>query len=245
MSDTRKHRGAHPKDAALFAPDKIDLIRTAVHDLSWLLTHGYAETSSLKIVGDRYALDKRQRNAVRRSSCSNAHLEKCRTSEIHRIETGSILEIDGFNVLTTVEAALANAFIFIGRDGCVRDIASMHGSFRKVEETLPALNRIANVIGELGIEKTKWYFDKPVSNSGRISVLVKEIAGKMNFQWETELVFDPDKVLKASTNPIATSDAIILDECKQHFNLTARVVDSITCERTIDFSDIKIKTENA
>ena len=52
------------------------------------------------------------------------------------------LWIDGYNVLTTIEAALAGAVIIAGRDGCYRDMASMHGSYRKVEETSPAIELI-------------------------------------------------------------------------------------------------------
>ena len=49
---------------------------------------------------------------------------------------GSVeLLIDGYNVLTTVESALAHGLLLIGRDGCMRDLASMHGSWRKVDET--------------------------------------------------------------------------------------------------------------
>ena len=52
MPDKRTHRGAHPRDAALFASEKIDAIRSAGADFSLLLGKGYADKSALKLVGD-------------------------------------------------------------------------------------------------------------------------------------------------------------------------------------------------
>src|SRR5688500_10446127 len=53
MPDHRSHRGPHPEDAGLFAPAVHPTLRSAVADLSWLLTRGYADPSALKLVGDR------------------------------------------------------------------------------------------------------------------------------------------------------------------------------------------------
>jgi hypothetical protein len=39
----------------------IPILCQAVEELSWLLTRGYPPTSTLKLVGDRYALTERQR----------------------------------------------------------------------------------------------------------------------------------------------------------------------------------------
>src|SRR5439155_3863328 len=75
VPDTRKHRGPHPEDARLFADAMLPRLRAAVADLSWLLTRGYAQPSAVKIVGDRHALDARQRMAVTRAACTDAARE--------------------------------------------------------------------------------------------------------------------------------------------------------------------------
>ena len=72
MPDARAHRGPDPRDRDAFAPAAWPRLREAVADLSWLLTRGYAEASSLKLVGDRLALTERQRMAVRRCACADA-----------------------------------------------------------------------------------------------------------------------------------------------------------------------------
>ena len=47
----------------MFAPERIDALRTAVSELSWLLGRGYQSKSALKLVGDRHNLRERQRLA--------------------------------------------------------------------------------------------------------------------------------------------------------------------------------------
>ena len=64
--------------------------------------------------------------------------------------------MDGFNVLTSIEAALAGGVILAGRDGCYRDMASMHGSYRKVEETRPAILGIGSILETLQPTVCHW-----------------------------------------------------------------------------------------
>ena len=54
MPDKREHRGQHPADEKLFSKEALSGLRQAVADYSLLLTKGYAETSALKLVGDRF-----------------------------------------------------------------------------------------------------------------------------------------------------------------------------------------------
>ena len=69
-----RYRGKHPRDASLFGAEQQRAFEAAVKDLSWLLSQGYAEKSALKLVGDRYALVRRQRIAVARCSASDEAL---------------------------------------------------------------------------------------------------------------------------------------------------------------------------
>ena len=143
MPDKRAHRGQHPSDAVLFAADKIPDIRLAVSDYSLLLSKGYAEKSALKLVGDRFVLTERQRLAVMRGACSDQQRasRKSRQLKIEQI-AGQAIAIDGYNLLITIEAAMSNGLIFRGRDGCCRDLASIHGTYHKVSETQPAIELI-------------------------------------------------------------------------------------------------------
>jgi hypothetical protein len=223
MPDHRSHRGMHPQDAILFAPDQWPALRAAVSELSWILSHGYAEPSALKIVGDRHLLDARQRMAVMRCACTNDARAKRAASRIAAIH-GQAPRLDGYNVLTTVEAALSGGVILAARDGTFRDVASIHGSYRKVEETGPAIRLIGEVLTELRAAGAVWYLDSPVSNSGRLKAILLEAASANDWNWQVEIVQNPDAVLAASPAIVCTADSVILDAAAQWFNLAREIV---------------------
>jgi len=225
MPDKRSHRGPHPADEKLFAPEATSDLRSALADYSLLLTKGYAEKSALKLVCDKFSLTERQRLAVMRSACSDRQLAS--RSE-HRIEAknlaGQSVAVDGYNVLITVEAAMSGGVIFAGRDGCFRDLASIHGTYRKVTETIPALRMIGEFLQEIAAGKALWLLDSPVSNSGRLKTLIGELARKNNWNWEIELLLSPDAELKKTNLVVASSDSVILDGCKKWLNLAAEII---------------------
>ena len=169
-----------------------------------------------------------------RSGCSEGAL-RCRTEKcVDGGEiAGEILHIDGFNVLTTIEAALAGGVILHGRDGCYRDLASMHGSYRRVEETRPALELIGKALAELQVAECHWLLDRPVSNSGRLSQLVRELANARGWDWNTALLNDPDQRLSVTDDVVATADSVILDRCRRWFNLARELIDSNVPAATI------------
>jgi hypothetical protein len=179
MPDQRSHRGPHPADETLFDAKAIGNLRLALADVSLLLTKGYAAKSALKLVGDRFTLKERQRLAIMRSACSDQ--QRASRSE-HRVESqtlaGHSIAIDGYNVLITIEAALSQGLVFKGRDGCYRDLASVHGTYRKVTETVPAVQLIGEFLREKGVGEARWLLDSPVSNSGRLKTLIRELAEK-------------------------------------------------------------------
>jgi hypothetical protein len=226
MPDKRTHRGPHPADEKLFAPKAIGNLRFAVADFSLLLTKGYAAKSALKLVCDKFSLTERQRLAIMRSACSDQQLAS--RSE-HRIEVknlvGQSVAIDGYNVLITVEAAMSGGVIFAGRDGCFRDLASIHGTYRKVTETTPAVRMIAEFLQEIGTDKVLWLLDSPVSNSGRLKTLIGELAGENNWNWEIQLLLSPDAELKKTNLIVASSDSVILDGCLRWFNLATEIIE--------------------
>ncbi len=218
MPDKRSHRGPHPSDAALFAAEKLPPLREALADFSLLLSKGYAGKSALKLVGDRFALTQRQRLAVMRSACSDQQRQSrlSRRVEIDELP-GRTLAIDGYNLLITIEAALSGGLIFRGRDGCFRDLASIHGTYRKVDETIDALTLIGTVLAEIGRSRVEgvppsnrgqdardtntpralWLLDSPVSNSGRLKTLITNLARDHRWPWHVRLSINPDAELRA------------------------------------------------
>jgi hypothetical protein len=229
MPDKRKHRGQNPADKELFTPENVQKLRLAVTDFSLLLTHGYAPKSALKLVGDRFNLTARQRIPLMRCSCTDQQLavrtdKKLSLTSASKAQTP--LLIDGFNLLITIEAALSNAPLFISRDSTIKDIASVHGTYRKVDETTKALELIADFLTENNLKKANWLLDSPVSNSGRLKKIIEALAQKRNLPWQIELLQNPDKKLSASNMLVVTADSTILDNCHHWLNLTKKIIKS-------------------
>lgn len=240
MPDKRSHRGPHPDDAALFTSQTQPVLQQAVADMSWLLSRGYSDKSVLKLVGDRYNLTYRQRIAVMRSGCSDTQLHRRQSTQIHpQICRGKPLILDGYNLLITTEAALGGGILLVGRDGCIRDLASIHGTYRKVEETLPAIGVIADTLSLLGITDTTWLLDKPVSNSGRLKKIIVQFAETQRLDWTVELVQSPDKNLIESVYIIATSDSAVLDGCQNWLNLSKIILETLGSEHPIRLFDLR------
>lgn len=218
-------RGADPEDAELFAAECVPMLRTAVAELSWLLERGYAETSAIELVGNRHRLRKRQRDAVRRSSCSDAARDArgARRVDVAALR-GRMLAIDGFNVLITLEAGLAGAPLFRGRDGVLRDIASVHGNWRRVDSTAAALDGIAAFAHEHGVAGATWLLDRPVANSGRLAALIESHPAAAGLGWRVELPFDPDGALCVTSEIVATADGTVLDACGPWVDLVGDVI---------------------
>jgi hypothetical protein len=223
VPDTRKHRGPGPQDTTWFGPGAVPVLIEAVADLSWLFSRGYAEASSLKLVGDRHRLVERQRVAVIRSACSDDSLAR---RHANRVEIGALrgqsLRIDGFNLILTLESALGGGIVLGGRDGCFRDLASVHGTYRRVEETRPALELAARWLSEWGVRPCTWLLDAPVSNSGRLAAMIRAT----NADWSAEVVPNPDAALATAGDVIATADAGILDRCGVWVNLARLLVEA-------------------
>jgi len=234
----QSHRGPAAKDDKLFGARQLPALRAAAHDLCWLLDHGYASHSAVELVGNRHNLTSRQRMAVSRCACSAESAQHRREQERAPAEVrGCELWLDGYNVLTVLESALAGGVVLLGRDGCCRDIAGIHRRYRKVNETIPVLRMIGEIAAEWGIRCCRWWLDKPVSNSGRLKALILETAAAAGWNMTVELVFNPDRVLWESRQVIATSDGVVLDRCGQWVNLTRQIlIERIPQARVVDLS---------
>ena len=138
------------------------------------------------------------------------------------------MKVDGFNVVTSVEAALSGGVLLGARDGSLRDMASMHGNYRKVEETQPALAAIADVITAHDVASCRWLLDAPVSNSGRLKSVILALAEERGLSWTVDVVADPDPVLIAAPEGIviASADGQVLDGAQKTWYLARATVDS-------------------
>jgi len=233
-----KNRGKEASDDVLFGALKMQSkLKEAVADMHYFLSRGYGEKATLALVGNRYRLNSRQQQAVRGMSASQNQIEIRKSKEVKSNDLeGKEIIIDGFNVLILLESILSNAYVFQGLDGFIRDLSSVYGTYKKVKQTPQAIEIIADCFIKEKIAKAYWLFDKPVSNSGQLKQLIEQTALEKGYNWEVELVNNPDKIIAESDLIAVTSDAWILDNSPANFNLIANVLAHLDIQETIIYS---------
>lgn len=237
MPDGRSWRGPHPKDHACFDRGALPKLRAAVSDVSWLRERGYSAKAALALVGDRYALRDRQRQALQRCAAGESECCQRRQREVAEASlAGATVIVDGYNVLLTIEAALSGGVLLLARDGALRDLAAMSAHYRRVHATRPAIGLLADFFTLAKCERILWYLDRPVSNSDRLRRLIEEEVADSVPPWEVKLVELVDRALSSSSHIVATADSRILDRCSRWFNLARSVVErSIPDAWVVDF----------
>jgi hypothetical protein len=235
MPDRQHHRGPHPQDRRLFLdPRRLRRLQAAAGDHAWLLGRGYAPEAALKLVGDHYQLPLRQRIALRRAVAAPLAAELRRGKRIQATELEhQPLQVDAFNQLITVEAALAGGILLRGHDGALRDLASVHGRYRKVDETARALELIGIRLEALRPSAVSFLIDRMVSNSGQLASSMRELAERRSWRWSAEPVPSADPILKRSVHAVATSDSTILDAAAAWFDLAAATIETLVAGATI------------
>ena len=233
----RKHRGLAPEDSRFFEPKKRQALEEAVRDLSWLLRRGYSQKAAVELVGNRYQLTKRERHALLHAAW-DGHGRRPPLSD--KALRGRKLCIDGFNLLITLETALGGGILIKAQDGCYRDIADVHGSYSFRAETEEAVALAARALKKLGAAEALWYFDRPVSNSGRLAQLVNETAERLGVPMRAVTADRVDATLKACDEVVVTADAVILESGVAWFDLAGWIVEHELPPRAslLDFSGL-------
>lgn len=210
---------AAPPDAELFGAEALPLLQGACQELAYLRRRGYPLPSALKLVGDRYQLYERQRRALTRAtSAAGGEAERADRRLRGRHPAPAGLWVDGFNVIITLETALKGGVLVSTLDDTLRDLAGVHGAYRVRPVSERALELLVEDLGQRGWQEVpvRFLLDAPVSNTGRLSALIRARAAAADLPWEVEVVPDPDQVLRGPLPEgvvVASGDAPVLDCC--------------------------------
>lgn len=218
MGSSDRNRGKEASDDKLFSTEMRRPFQQALEDLYYLLTKGYAEKSSLQLVGNRYRFTARQQRALQGMAAGRKQIDRRSQHEVFQLERQTV-SIDGFNLLILLESALSGAYLFKGLDNCYRDLSGVHGTYKGVNQTHDAIMMVGRTLQEMQVTKVHWWLDQPVSNSGRLLTRLYECAEENNWPWEVTLAYNPDKVLAESGDVVVSSDAWVLDRAERWFNL--------------------------
>ncbi len=225
MPDSRRHRSAAPADPEDFGPEAIERLRAAATDLAWLAARGYPESASLALVGNRFQASARQRHALARAACADTHAPSRRSKRTPAAAlAGEHLAIDGFNLLTTIEVALGGGVVLFTCDGCARDVAGLHGSWRRVDESRPAILCAGEFLAGAGVRSAEWILDAPVSNSGRLKTMLQDLAAAQGWPFRVRVERAADRALVESGALVASSDRGVLDRLERWSSLAREIV---------------------
>ncbi|MDO5521153.1 MAG: DUF434 domain-containing protein [bacterium] len=223
-------RGYVESDYQQFAGRTLISLQQAAEEVQYLLNHGYPIKQVTTFVGNHYLFSERQRLALSRSISTDQAID-IRNKKLVKEETlvGKTVHVDGFNTIITLEVALSGSLVLECRDGCIRDLAGLRGTYRMIEQTETAVHLVFHQLEQWGVTKAVVYLDQPVSNSGRLGQLIKLVATEYKLEAEVEIRCDVDPVLETMENVI-TSDAIILNKCISWCNLTQALLQKISTE---------------
>lgn len=231
-------RGYDNKDVKLFSPTEASKLRECMADAVYLVNRGYSIDSAIQFTASHYRCPSRQIQMLTRAICSDKSLERKQLRELKaEALKGETLYIDGFNTIITLEILFSGGTLFIGRDGCVRDIAGMRGNYRLIEETNKAIELIAKITSELEVGKVVFYLDSPISNSGNLKTRIFEHIDSFSCPLEVELMFNPDVQLY-DKSVVISADGIILENCVSWFNLSRYCLEKENRKVAVDFTNI-------
>ena len=222
-------RGYDPDDEKQFTGKQLELLRKAADEVQFLLDREYDVKPVTTFVGNHYMFSERQRLALARAVSPREWIEKRNSRELLQKKVRKFpktVHIDGFNTVITLEVALSGSPIFVCRDGTIRDLAGLRGTYRIIDKTQNAIELILQKLILLKIAKVCFYLDAPVSNSGRLSGLIRKYAGKYDISVEIQIIPDVDRVLEQHEGVIS-GDAIILNRCISWLNIMPEIVDQI------------------
>jgi len=196
-------------------------LKKAREDLRYLLDRGYKKRVALDFVANHYKIKRKDRNYLARYVFSDSTIKK-RRKKLASPESlrGSMMLVDGYNVLITVESIIQGDF-FIAQDGFLRDSRGVFGKYKLDDNTLKALKLILKTLKILKVGFVKIYFDKNVSFSGEIASIVRGLLKDHNIPGEVELSPQVDYNIKRESDNfvVATSDSAIIDKAKRVFDI--------------------------
>ena len=210
-------RGFVPEDERNFSPEAIKIMKTASRHVCYLLNEGYDLKQASTFVGNHFMLSERQRLAIARSVAPDNQLRIRKAKEKPSL-CGAEVWIDGFNTVITLEVMFSGSLLFVCMDEAIRDLAALRGTYRIIPETEQAARMLFDTLKDQHVSSVHILLDEPVSNSGRLKMLLAEIGGGYPFDLDIQLLKAVDSALWDKDNVI-TTDSIILDHCSGWFNL--------------------------
>jgi hypothetical protein len=188
-----------------------DHILQAAEEYLWMLTKGYPQKATLKLVGDKFMLPRDIRQILYRGVVPLDRAQS-RSRKIGLVEEGDLVLIDTYNVLFTVTNYLMGRPLFISNDGMLRDAGEMRGRIVDKPQFSRSVTMMLEVLQLWPKATFIHYLDEPVSYSGRLSIELCKDMVQMEIEGDAHTVQSPDHMLVTErSDAICTSDGAIID----------------------------------
>ncbi len=200
-----------------------DRLSDGLRDYCLLLDRGYPQKGSLQLVGDRYRLTSDQRNVLFRGGSRSEDARRRALKRVPLSDCGSVLQVDGYNVLYAILSYLLGRPVFVSRDGYLRDIGGVRGRVLqegKFIEGADGLFSFLKIALPPGVSLTV-LLDEPVDRSRQHAARIRLAAQTYGVQATCRVERSVDAALIAASpgTTVAGSDSRIID------NTQASVVD--------------------
>lgn len=200
----------------------------AARDYRLLLDKGYPVNASIKLVGDRYRLDKALRMVLFRGVLDGSASARNEARVLSTLPSGSHIALDGYNVLFTLTNYLRGHPVFISTDGLLRDAGGAHGRVADSDQFLSAIDRLCRSLARLSVARATVYLDSPVPKSALHAEALRKALNDSGLKGEVYIAPSADKFLiDCRIDAIATSDsAIVAKAAAPVFDLARCILES-------------------
>ena len=140
----------------------------AVKDFAYLIDHNYPRKAIIKIIGDRYLLNKTQRVLLSRGifRTDEIHARACKRTDSVKNE---LLYVDTYNVLFILSNYLLGRIVFISNDGFIRDAGEVYGKLHGEKVFFEAIDYLLDYIKQSETKEVHFFIDRSVSFSGELA----------------------------------------------------------------------------
>jgi hypothetical protein len=200
-------------------------LAAAVRDYRLLLDRGFPVAATIKLVGDRYRLDKIERNILFRGVLDKATSASIAARRVPVFEPGRSLAIDGYNVLFTLINYRRGHPLFVSTDGLVRDAGGAHGRIGRAADFDDALHLLAPVLAAGHASFVTIYLDAPVSGSGSHAAAIRAALTEHGLACAVQVVPSADPwLIDFDGQIVASSDSVVAMRARAQVHDLARTV---------------------
>ncbi|MFX0132842.1 MAG: DUF434 domain-containing protein [Candidatus Hodarchaeota archaeon] len=212
------------------------ILKNGAKDLQYLLNRGFNKKSALKLVGDRYILNKNERNILFRAIFSENEVIERKKKVLSQNELKNrILSIDGYNILITLETMLKNHILIMATDGFFRDASKISKRYKKSEKTDLAIKLMFEKLVEITPKFIYIFFDKPFSKSGEFTALINKKLSEFGLEGIAKAVNSPDHEILKKGETIISADSLLLDKGNTIFDLAGSIIKEQKYQNIISF----------